>query len=101
QVGHPGRGGGADLVQGQAVGVHTVEQADAGAEQHGRVTENSSTWPVSRYSWIVSPPPAMRTSRSPAASRAWSSALSMPSLTKWKMVPPGRSQGSRFSCVTT
>ena len=25
----------------------------------------------------------------------------MPSLTKWKVVPPGRSQGSRFSCVTT
>src|SRR4051812_41228320 len=43
----------------------------------------------------------MRTSRSPAASRAWSSAASMPSLTKRKVVPPGRSQGSRFSCVTT
>ena len=25
----------------------------------------------------------------------------MPSLTKWKVVPPGRSQGSRFSWVTT
>ncbi len=25
----------------------------------------------------------------------------MPSLTKLKVVPPGRSQGSRFSCVTT
>jgi hypothetical protein len=25
----------------------------------------------------------------------------MPSSTKWKVVPPGRSQGSRFSCVTT
>src|SRR6266700_4203109 len=25
----------------------------------------------------------------------------MPSLTKWKVVSPGRSQGSRFSCVTT
>ena len=36
QMGHPGRGGGADLLQGQAVGVHTVEQADADAEQHGR-----------------------------------------------------------------
>src|SRR4051794_32748234 len=43
----------------------------------------------------------MRTSRSPAASQAWSSADPMPSLTKWKVVPPGRSQGSRFSCVTT
>jgi hypothetical protein len=32
--------------------------------------------------------------------RAWC-AVSMPSLTKWKVVPPGRSQGSRFSCVTT
>jgi len=35
---------------------------------------------------------------SPAASRAWSSAVSMPSLAKWKVVPPGRSQGSRHSC---
>jgi hypothetical protein len=25
----------------------------------------------------------------------------MPSLTKWKVVPPGRSHGSRLVCVTT
>ena len=40
----------------------------------------------------------MRMSRSPASSRAWRSALSMPSLTKWNVVPPCRSHGSR-SCV--
>ena len=63
--------------------------------------ENSSIKPAFTYSRIVAPPPAMRTSRSPAALRAWSRADSMPLLTKWKVVPPGRSQGSRFSCVTT
>ncbi len=62
---------------------------------------NSSIRPAFTYSRIVAPPPAMRTSRSPAASRAWSSAVSMPSLTKWKVVLPGRSQGSRSSCVAT
>ena len=38
-------------------------------------------------------PPAMRMSLSPATSRACRSALSIPSLTKWNVVPPGRSQG--------
>ncbi len=48
---------------------------------------------------IVAAPPAMRTSRSPAASRARSSAVSMPSLTKWKVVPPAapRAHASRAS----
>src|SRR5689334_10244558 len=63
--------------------------------------ENSSIRPAFTYSRIVAPPPAMRTSRLPAAARAWSSAVSMPSLTKWKVVPPARFHGSRFSCVTT
>jgi hypothetical protein len=62
---------------------------------------NSSMRPAFTYWRIVAAPPAMRTSRSPATSRAWSSAAPMPWLTKWKMVSPGGSQGSRFSCVTT
>ena len=45
---------------------------------------------------MVAPPPAMRTSRSPAALRAWSSAGSMPSLTKWKLRPrSSRAHASR------
>ena len=39
------------------------------------ISENSSIRPAFTYSRIVAPPPAMRTSRSPAASRAWSSAV--------------------------
>ena len=57
--------------------------------------ENSSTRPAFRCSRMVSLPPAMRMSRSPATSRAWPSALWMPSLTKWNVVPPRRSQASR------
>src|SRR3954467_10699095 len=48
---------------------------------------NSSIRPAFTYSRIVAPPPAMRTSRSPAASRACSSASCMPSLTKWQGGP--------------
>jgi flagellin-like hook-associated protein FlgL len=33
--------------------------------------------------------------------RANASARSGPSLTKWNVVPPGRTQGSRFACVNT
>ena len=62
---------------------------------------NSSTSRARRYCWTTSAPPATRMSRSPAAARAWRSALSMPSFTKWNVVPPGRTHGSRTSEVST
>ncbi len=62
---------------------------------------NSSTSPARRYCWMTSAPPAMRMSRSPATARAWRSALSMPSLTKVNVVPPGRTHGSRTCEVST
>ncbi|WBY06701.1 hypothetical protein PIB19_14280 [Sphingomonas sp. 7/4-4] len=40
-------------------------------------------------------------SRSPAAARACSSALSMPSVTKWNTVPPAISSGGRSWWVST
>src|SRR5271170_2741985 len=49
---------------------------------------NSSIAPASRYWRIVETPPPIFTSRSPAAALAWASAASIPSVTKWKVVPP-------------
>jgi hypothetical protein len=50
---------------------------------------------------MVLAPPPMRMSLPPAASRACRRALSIPSLTKWNVVPPGRSHGSRLWDVRT
>ena len=52
-----------------------------------------STSPAARYWFTVLAPPAMATFCSPAAARASSSAASMPSLTKWKVVLPTGSDG--------
>src|SRR5260370_38783568 len=46
-------------------------------------------------------PPAIRMSLPRAASRACCKALAIPSLTKWNLVPPSRSQGPRTSLVKT
>ena len=61
----------------------------------------SSTRPALRYWRTVEAPPPMRTACSPEAARARSSAASMPSVTKWKVVPPCISIGSRGWCVST
>ena len=53
------------------------------------------------YCWIACPPPAIATSFSPAAAVACSSAVSIPSVTKWKVVPPSISSGSRSWWVRT
>ena len=54
------------------------------------------------WDWLtVAAPPAMATSRSPAAVRAWSRAAWMPSVTKVKVVPPCMVSGSRGWWVST
>src|SRR4030081_1482127 len=62
---------------------------------------NSSTSPALRYWMTTSAPPAIRISLSPAWLRARKSARSIPSLTKWNVVPPGRSHGLRTCFVST
>src|SRR5687768_10361726 len=57
---------------------------------------NSFTSPALRYCWMRLAPPPIRMSRSPAAVLARARALSMPSLMKWKVVPPGRCHGARL-----
>jgi hypothetical protein len=59
-----------------------------------RWTWISSTSPASRNCWTTFAPPAILTSFPPAASLARSRAPSMPSVTKWKVVPPCLTQGS-------
>ncbi len=49
----------------------------------------------------VDAPPATAISRSPAATRAWSSAAAKPSVTKWNVVPPSIGIGSRAWWVRT
>ena len=46
-------------------------------------------------------PPPIFTSRSPAAALAWASATSIPSVTKWKVVPPSITIGARAWWVRT
>ncbi len=50
---------------------------------------------------MVAAPPPSRTSLSPAASNARSSAASMPSVTKWNVVPPSIGIGARGRWVST
>ena len=61
----------------------------------------SSTRPAARYCWATSAPPPSETSLPPAAACACSSADSIPSVTKWKVVPPSISSGSRSWWVRT
>ena len=63
--------------------------------------ENSSTNPALWYCWIVWAPPEILMSFRPATSRAWRKALSIPSLTKWNVMPPFRYHGLRDSWVRT
>ena len=62
---------------------------------------SSSSSPAARACWTALPPPWIWTSLSPAASRAWSIADSIPSVTKWNVVPPSISSGSRAWWVRT
>ena len=62
---------------------------------------SSSSSPAARYCRTALAPPAIETSLPPAAVRACSSAGSIPSVTKWNVVPPSISSGSRSWCVST
>src|SRR5690606_5837315 len=62
---------------------------------------SSSTRPADRYWLAVVAPPKIETSPSPAAARARSRADRMPSVTKWKVVPPSIGCGSRGWWVRT
>jgi hypothetical protein len=63
--------------------VDAVEEAQALAEKNGRQVDPDLVDLAGITYWrIVSAPPEMRTSLSPAAFRACRSALSMPSFTK-------------------
>src|SRR5215211_6212706 len=62
----------------------------------GATSRTSSSMAPAASAWrTVDAPPAMSTPRSPAAARACSSAASKPWVTKWKLVPPSISIGSR------
>jgi hypothetical protein len=61
----------------------------------------SSTSRARRYWRMAWTPPPRRTSFVPAAAFARSRADSMPSVTKWKVVPPSISIGFRGWCVRT
>ena len=81
--------------------LEVVEQPGAGSEEDGDDVEcTSSIRPAFRYCWATLAPPAKATSFPAAASRACSSADSMPSVTKMKVVPPSFTTGSRAWCVT-
>ena len=62
---------------------------------------SSSSSPARRYSRTVETPPPRRTCASPADARARTRAASMPSATKWKVVPPAMTTGSRGWWVST
>src|SRR4029453_13794721 len=64
-------------------------------------TTISSSRPAERYCCATDAPPPRDTSFSPAAARACSSADSIPSVTKWNVVPPCISSGSRGWLVRT
>src|SRR4029453_10872856 len=64
-------------------------------------TTISSSSPAARYCCATDAPPPRDTSFSPAAARASSSADSVPSVTKWNVVPPCISSGSRGWLVRT
>src|SRR3954471_4706378 len=64
-------------------------------------TTSSSSRPAERYCCATDAQPARDTSFSPAAARACSSADSIPSVTKWNVVPPCISSGSRGWLVRT
>src|SRR5436190_4867255 len=64
-------------------------------------TTISSSRPAARYCCATDAPPPRDTSFSPPAARACSSADSIPSVTKWNVVPPCISSGSRGWLVRT
>jgi hypothetical protein len=80
---------------------------DAGEDPRAAAKDMGATWssisstsPAARYGLMMSAPPPMKMSLSPAASRACASADWMPSVTKVKVVSESLS-GSRSWCVTT
>jgi hypothetical protein len=82
--------------------VELAEQPGALAEQQrGHSTWSSSSSPARRYCWTTSAPPLTATGLPAAAAIAWSSADSMPSVTKVKVVPPCMTSGSRGWWVRT
>src|SRR4051794_20744152 len=64
-------------------------------------TTISSSNPAARYCCATDAPPPRDTSFSTAAARACSSADSIPSVTKWNVVPPCSSSGRRGWFVST
>jgi len=72
-----------------------VEEPLTAAEQHrSDVEDDLVERPPPRTPGAVDAPPAMSTSRSPAARFARSRAAAKPSVTKWNVVPPAISIGS-------
>src|SRR4051794_34427932 len=64
-------------------------------------TRSSSISPAARYWLMVVAPPPIATSPSPTVARACASADSIPSVTKWYVVPPAIGCGSRAWWVST
>jgi hypothetical protein len=101
-VRHPRRRLRTDRLQRDPGRVHAVEQAGVGAEKHGRQRDRELV-DQAGVEVLQDRLAAARDADVPVAGdlAGLVDEFSMPSLTKWKVVPPGRSQGSRFSCVTT
>src|SRR5918992_6202924 len=96
EVGDAGRLDGPDLLELHLRVPEVVEETSTVAEQHRNKMElSSSSSPAARYCRATSAPPQSMTSLPPAASLACSSADSIPSVTKWNVVPPSISRGSR------
>ena len=84
----------------QTFGVaHAIDPAPSTTGATWRWSSSSS--PAARYWRTALAPPAIDTSCSPAAARACSSADSIPSVTKLKVVPPCIGIGSRAWWVST
>jgi hypothetical protein len=94
-VGDAGRLDGPDLLE-PNIRVPRFEEASAVAEQQWNDVELELVQqPCCQVLAAMLPPPHSMTSLPPAASLACSSADSIPSVTKWNVVPPSISTGSR------
>jgi hypothetical protein len=94
--------GAADLQSLEVEGADALEQSLALA-QHDRCDVQAELVDCAEceYWFTVAAPPAMATWASPAASRACPSADSIPSVTKWNVVPPCIGSGRRGLWVRT
>ena len=94
------RGDDLDRLEARVADAH--EQPLARAEDDGHDVEVQLVEQARRQVLVTAlAPPAIETSLSPAAARACSSADSIPSVTKWNVVPPCISSGSRAWWVST